>query len=103
MTDALLLAAFPHASLERPELDAVLHTEARHEGSRLQESAGKCCVDEGDVASLFVTHATLHFHFGSVWIPQVVAELRYDLPKTYKFHKKACKDIEVDFWRFEVK
>ncbi|QDZ22423.1 S-adenosyl-L-methionine-dependent methyltransferase [Chloropicon primus] len=34
---------------------------------------------------------------------QVVAELRYDLPKTYKFHKKACKDIEVDFWRFEVK
>jgi len=33
---------------------------------------------------------------------QVVAELRYDLPKTYKFHKKACTDIQVDFWRFEV-
>mmetsp|Transcript_9211 Transcript_9211/g.31838 ORF Transcript_9211/g.31838 Transcript_9211/m.31838 type:complete len:218 (-) Transcript_9211:58-711(-) len=33
---------------------------------------------------------------------QVVAELRYDLPKTYKFHKKACTDIAVDFWRFEV-
>jgi len=33
---------------------------------------------------------------------QVVAELRYDLPKTYKFHRKACTDIEVDFWRFQV-
>jgi len=33
---------------------------------------------------------------------RVVAELRYDLPKTYKFHKKQCLDIAVDFWRFEV-
>ena len=31
-----------------------------------------------------------------------VAELRYDLPKTYKFHKKKNADIAVDFWRFEV-
>ncbi|XP_063704268.1 rRNA N6-adenosine-methyltransferase Mettl5 [Culicoides brevitarsis] len=34
---------------------------------------------------------------------QVVAELRYDLPSSYKFHKKDSKDIAVDFWRFEVK
>ncbi len=32
---------------------------------------------------------------------QVVAELRYDLPKTYKFHKKKSVDVEVDFIRFE--
>lgn len=34
--------------------------------------------------------------------PSVVAELRYDLPSTYKFHKKSSVDIAVDFWRFEV-
>ncbi|XP_066594225.1 rRNA N6-adenosine-methyltransferase Mettl5 [Prorops nasuta] len=30
----------------------------------------------------------------------VVAELRYDLPRVYKFHKKGSVDIEVDFVRF---
>ena len=32
----------------------------------------------------------------------VVAELRYDLPATYKHHKKASVDIEVDFIRFAI-
>ncbi|KAF6030362.1 METTL5 [Bugula neritina] len=32
---------------------------------------------------------------------QVVAELRYDIPATYKHHKKRSVDIEVDFYRFE--
>jgi len=31
---------------------------------------------------------------------QVLAELRYDLPATYKHHKKSSVDIEVDFIRF---
>lgn len=31
---------------------------------------------------------------------EVLAVLRYDLPSTYKFHKKKSVDIEVDFWRF---
>ncbi|XP_066431986.1 rRNA N6-adenosine-methyltransferase METTL5 isoform X1 [Eleutherodactylus coqui] len=31
---------------------------------------------------------------------EVVAELRYDLPASYKFHKKKSVDIEVDFIRF---
>jgi len=30
----------------------------------------------------------------------VVAQLRYDLPATYKHHKKESKDIHVDFIRF---
>ncbi|XP_023329741.1 methyltransferase-like protein 5 [Eurytemora carolleeae] len=34
--------------------------------------------------------------------PQVVAELRYDLPATYKHHKKSSVDIHVDFIRFAV-
>ncbi|KAF0292821.1 Methyltransferase-like protein 5 [Amphibalanus amphitrite] len=29
----------------------------------------------------------------------VVAELRYDLPSTYGFHRRASVDIEVDLWR----
>lgn len=32
---------------------------------------------------------------------KVLAKLRYDLPRTYKFHQKHTKDIEVDFFRFE--
>ena len=31
---------------------------------------------------------------------EVVAELRFDLPSTYKFHKQKSVDIEVDFIRF---
>jgi len=27
-------------------------------------------------------------------------QLRYDLPQTYKFHKKKEADIAVDLWRF---
>ncbi|XP_012277738.1 methyltransferase-like protein 5 [Orussus abietinus] len=32
----------------------------------------------------------------------VIAELRYDLPQAYKFHKKSSVDIQVDFIRFEI-
>ena len=31
-----------------------------------------------------------------------IAILRYDLPKSYAFHTRASKDIEVDIWRFEL-
>jgi rRNA N6-adenosine-methyltransferase METTL5 len=30
-----------------------------------------------------------------------IAQLRYNLPATYKFHKNSSKDIDVDLWRFE--
>ncbi|EFJ44537.1 hypothetical protein VOLCADRAFT_106378 [Volvox carteri f. nagariensis] len=33
---------------------------------------------------------------------EVVAQLRYDLPATMKFHKQKSVDIEVDLWRFQV-
>ncbi|GLC36322.1 hypothetical protein PLESTM_000431200 [Pleodorina starrii] len=33
---------------------------------------------------------------------EVVAQLRYDLPATMKFHRQKSVDIEVDLWRFEV-
>mmetsp|Transcript_20696 Transcript_20696/g.45339 ORF Transcript_20696/g.45339 Transcript_20696/m.45339 type:complete len:210 (+) Transcript_20696:1320-1949(+) len=33
---------------------------------------------------------------------QVVAEMRYDIPASYKFHKEKSKDIAVDMWRFEL-
>ncbi|CAN6172644.1 unnamed protein product [Urochloa humidicola] len=31
---------------------------------------------------------------------EVLCELRYDLPQSYKFHKKKEVDIAVDLWRF---
>ncbi|XP_034042310.1 rRNA N6-adenosine-methyltransferase METTL5 [Thalassophryne amazonica] len=31
---------------------------------------------------------------------EVIAELRYDLPASYKFHKRKSVDIQVDFLRF---
>jgi predicted RNA methylase len=34
---------------------------------------------------------------------QVVAELKFDLPKVYKFHKKDSVDVMVDLLRFERK
>lgn len=33
---------------------------------------------------------------------EIIATLRYNLDSTYKFHKKATVDIEVDCWRFDV-
>ena len=33
---------------------------------------------------------------------EVIAELRYNLESTYKFHKKSSVDIEVDVWRFSI-
>ncbi|KAL0963824.1 hypothetical protein UPYG_G00314100 [Umbra pygmaea] len=33
---------------------------------------------------------------------EVIAELRYDLPASYKFHKKKSVDIKVDFLRFSI-
>ncbi|XP_020317075.1 rRNA N6-adenosine-methyltransferase METTL5 [Oncorhynchus nerka] len=33
---------------------------------------------------------------------EVIAELRYDLPASYKFHKKKSVDIKVDFLRFST-
>lgn len=33
---------------------------------------------------------------------QVIAELRYNLNSTYKFHKKSSVDIDVDCWRIIV-
>lgn len=33
---------------------------------------------------------------------EVIAELRYNIDSSYKFHKHSSKDIEVDVWRFSV-
>lgn len=33
---------------------------------------------------------------------EVIAELRYNLDNSYKFHRKTSVDIEVDCWRFDL-
>jgi hypothetical protein len=32
---------------------------------------------------------------------EVVATLKFDIPKMYAFHREKCKDVEVDLLRFE--
>jgi rRNA N6-adenosine-methyltransferase METTL5 len=34
---------------------------------------------------------------------EVIAELRYNLESSYKFHKKSSVDIEVDVWKINKK
>ncbi|KAG7174375.1 rRNA N6-adenosine-methyltransferase METTL5-like [Homarus americanus] len=48
------------------------------------------------------THVTKKANDWGVKI-QVIAQLRYNLPSTYKFHKKKSVDIEVDFIRLSHK
>ena len=52
-----------------------------------------------------LTHCCFHQHVSkkaAEWgvSMEVMAELRFDLPATYKFHKQRCVDIEVDLIRF---
>jgi len=59
--------------------------------------------DNGVVYSLHKTSTRDFFRRKSTsWNTdsRVLAQLRYDLPATYKFHSKSSVDIEVDFWRF---
>jgi predicted RNA methylase len=32
---------------------------------------------------------------------EVVAQLRFDIPQMYRFHKRESVDVEVDLWRFQ--
>nr|XP_002125257.1 methyltransferase-like protein 5 isoform X4 [Ciona intestinalis] len=65
-------------------------------------------------ASILASHAVYSLHKSSTRAhivkkandfgmqAQVVAEMRYNLESSYKFHKKKSKDIEVDFIRFTI-
>ena len=33
---------------------------------------------------------------------EVVSQMRFNIPKMYKFHKSQSRDIDVDFLRFEI-
>ncbi|XP_057372034.1 rRNA N6-adenosine-methyltransferase METTL5-like [Daphnia carinata] len=66
----------------------------------------QCLSDKGVLYSLHKSSTRDYFHRKAPsWKvdARVLAELRYDLPATYKFHNKTSVDIEVDFWRFEKK
>lgn len=65
-----------------------------------------CLADKGVLYSLHKSSTRDYFYKKSVgWKvePRVLAQLRYDLPATYKFHCKNSVDVEVDFWRFQKK
>lgn len=66
----------------------------------------QCLSDKGVLYSLHKSSTRDYFHRKAPsWKVEarVLAELRYDLPATYRFHNKTSVDIEVDFWRFEKK
>lgn len=66
----------------------------------------QCLNEKGVLYSLHKSSTRDYFHRkapGWKVDARVLAELRYDLPATYKFHNKSSVDIEVDFWRFEKK
>nr|SVE74398.1 EOG090X0BVL [Daphnia barbata] len=66
----------------------------------------QCLADKGVLYSLHKSSTRDYFRRkGPAWKVEarVLAELRYDLPATYKFHNRTSVDIEVDFWRFEKK
>nr|CAG4650422.1 EOG090X0BVL [Sida crystallina] len=70
------------------------------------ETALQCVNDNGVVYSLHKTSTREYFQRKApVWgvEAKALAQLRYDLPHSYKFHSKASVDIEVDFWRFSKK
>ena len=31
-----------------------------------------------------------------------IAQMKFDVPALYKFHREASKDIDVDLWRFPI-
>nr|CAG4651266.1 EOG090X0BVL [Simocephalus serrulatus]SVE94454.1 EOG090X0BVL [Simocephalus serrulatus] len=66
----------------------------------------QCLSDKGVLYSLHKSSTRDYFHRkapGWKVEARVLAQLRYDLPATYKFHSKSSVDIEVDFWKFEKK
>lgn len=63
-------------------------------------------MSHGPVYSLHKTSTRAHiFKTAARWgvKVQVLAQLHYNLPNTYRFHKKKSVDIEVDFVRFTHK
>ncbi len=61
---------------------------------------------EGAVYSLHKTTTRAHIQKTAQRDPcvasaEVLAEMRFDLPATYSFHKQRSADIAVDLWRIE--
>ncbi len=58
------------------------------------------------VYSLHKTSTRAHIHKKAkqwgVDKAEVLAQLRFDIPSMYRFHKKASVDVEVDLWRFQI-
>lgn len=74
--------------------------------SAFVEAGLECLGDKGVLYSLHKSSTRDHFlRKAAGWNVEasVLAQLRYDLPATYKFHKHTSLDIEVDFWRFQKK
>lgn len=106
----LAAAPQPPGQLLRQRVDTVVMnppfgTRAKGADSDFVRAAFR--ISRGTVYSLHKSSTRAHIQRLAVQelgapAAEVLAELRYDLPPTYAFHKSKSKDIEVDLWRFEV-
>lgn len=79
----------------------------RRKGADLEFLRAAFQISKGSVYSLHKTSTRQYLQKFAVQqlkanSAEVLAQLRYDLPPTFVFHKQKSKDIEVDLWRFEV-
>ena len=78
----------------------------KRKGADVEFLRAAAAISSGSIYSLHKTSTRAHIAKVAAtelqMEAQVLAELRYDLPKTMSFHKKKSVDVEVDLWRFEV-
>ncbi|OAE29789.1 hypothetical protein AXG93_1513s1150 [Marchantia polymorpha subsp. ruderalis] len=79
----------------------------RRKGADMEFLAAALKCSKTAVYSLHKTSTREHVRRGALRdfkakTAEVLCELRYDLPASYKFHKKREVDIAVDLWRFTV-
>mmetsp|Transcript_9510 Transcript_9510/g.24178 ORF Transcript_9510/g.24178 Transcript_9510/m.24178 type:complete len:211 (-) Transcript_9510:267-899(-) len=78
----------------------------RRKGADVEFLEAAFALSSGAIYSLHKTSTRPHIEKAARRLnaasADVIAQLRYDLPASYKFHKEKSKDIEVDIWRFEV-
>lgn len=79
----------------------------RRKGADLEFLQAAFQISKGSIYSLHKSSTRQHIQKTAMQrlkakSAEVLAQLRYDLPPTFVFHKQKSKDIEVDLWRFEV-
>lgn len=53
---------------------------------------------------MFIQYASTYIHITVIWVLRAyVAELKYAIPKQFKYHTQKSKDVLVDLYRFSTR